>query len=109
MPPSSAQYTVSVVTDVEASMFVPPEELEGLKSCQRLGVSERFYDQCPGGGAYRFNPRIRTPAPTMRMPIQSRPDGRSPRKRNANTATSTRLSLSTGATFEASPTFSARK
>src|SRR5262245_24880301 len=43
------------------------------------------------------------------MPSHSLDDGRSPRKRTAKTATSTRLSLSTGATLDASPTFRARK
>ena len=50
-----------------------------------------------------------TPAATNAMPDHSRSDGRSPRNANAKTATSTTLSLSTGATFEASPIFSARK
>ena len=57
----------------------------------------------------RFNANTSTPAPTMRIPSQSRTDGRSWRKSTANTATSTRLSLSTGATLEASPIFKARK
>jgi hypothetical protein len=34
------------------------------------------------------------------MPNHSRADGRSPKKTTANTATSSRLSLSTGATFD---------
>ena len=38
----------------------------------------------------------------MAMPVHSRSEGRSPRKATANTATSTRLSLSTGATLDAS-------
>ena len=47
--------------------------------------------------------------PTRAMPNDSRALGRSCRKVNAKIATSTRRSLSTGATFEASPIFSARK
>ena len=43
------------------------------------------------------------------MPAHSRGVGRSWRNRVAKTATSTRLSLSTGATFEASPICNARK
>lgn len=39
----------------------------------------------------------------MAMPSHSRPVGRSPRNAKAKTATRTRLSLSTGATFAASP------
>jgi hypothetical protein len=58
---------------------------------------------------HRFKAKTSTPAPTIRMPSHSRTDGRSWRNSTANTATSTMLSLSTGATFEASPTFKARK
>ena len=58
---------------------------------------------------YRFRASTSTPAPTMRIPSHSRTDGRSWRNSTANTATRTRLSLSTGATFDASPTFRARK
>ena len=58
---------------------------------------------------HRFKARITTPIPTKRMPSHSRAAGRSPRNRTAKRATSKRLSLSTGATFEASPTFKARK
>src|SRR4029077_14695237 len=67
----------------------------------------RYRSLSPVG--YLLNPKTRTPAPTMRIPTHSRTDGRSLRKRNANTATSSRLSLSTGATFDAAPIFRARK
>ena len=50
-----------------------------------------------------------TPAPTIKIPTHSCTEGRSPRKITAMRTTSSRLSLSTGATFEASPIFSARK
>src|SRR5438552_3807339 len=50
-----------------------------------------------------------TPPPTRAMPSHSRRPGRSPRNAAAKTATSTTLSLSIGATFEASPALSARK
>jgi hypothetical protein len=50
-----------------------------------------------------------TPTVTSAIPIHSRVPGRSPRNRTASTATSTTLNLSTGATFAASPTLSARK
>ena len=56
-----------------------------------------------------LNPRMRTPAPTRKIPTHSRTDGRSLTKRNAKTATIKRLSLSTGATFDASPILRARK
>lgn len=57
----------------------------------------------------RLNASASTPPATMAIPVHSRSDGRSPRKAKAKTATSTRLSLSTGATFDASPIFRARK
>lgn len=57
----------------------------------------------------RFKASNSTPPPIMAMPAHSRIDGRSPRKITAKIATNTRLSLSTGATFEASPIFNARK
>lgn len=50
-----------------------------------------------------------TPSATRPMPSHSRGSGRSPRKSTAKTATSTTLSLSTGATCEASPILSARR
>ena len=52
-----------------------------------------------------------TTAPTAisATPVQCRPDSLSPRKRNAKTATRTTLSLSMGATRDASPIFRARK
>ncbi len=56
-----------------------------------------------------LKPRIRTPAPTKPMPTHSLTLGRSWRKMVAKTATSSRLNLSTGATFEASPICKARK
>lgn len=56
----------------------------------------------------RRSARTMTPAVTMPIPTQSRGLGRSPRKTTAKTATSTTLSLSTGATREASPIFRAR-
>jgi len=59
--------------------------------------------------AHRLSARTRTPAPIIKIAIHSRTLGRSLRKRTANTATSNTLSLSTGATFDASPIFSARK
>lgn len=59
--------------------------------------------------AYRLRLRTSTPAPTIAMPIHSLTEGRSCRNAKANTATSSRLSLSTGATFDASPTFNALK
>ena len=58
---------------------------------------------------YLLNPRTMTPAPTTKIPSHSLGLGRSPRKTNAKRTTSTRLNLSTGATFEASPAFSALK
>ena len=58
---------------------------------------------------HRRRPSTSTPAATSAIPNHSRPAGRSPRNSTANTATSTTLSLSTGATRDASPTFSARK
>jgi len=57
----------------------------------------------------RLNANTKTPLATRPMPSHSRADGRSPRNAKANTATSTRLNLSTGATFDASPIWSARK
>ncbi len=63
------------------------------------------------GGAGRltfFATRI-APATISAIPSQLVPDGRSPRNRNAKIATSTTLSLSIGATCEASPSLSARK
>ncbi len=50
-----------------------------------------------------------TPIDTKMTPKHSTTDGRSPKKAKANIDTNTRLSLSTGATFEASPICSARK
>lgn len=64
---------------------------------------------CARSSRHRLNASTNTPAPTIRMPIHSRTDGRSPRKATANTVTSSTLSLSTGATLDASPIFSARK
>jgi len=58
---------------------------------------------------HRFSARTRTPPATSKMPHHSRSDGRSPRNANAKITTRTRLSLSTGATFDASPTCRARK
>jgi len=52
---------------------------------------------------YRLNARTSTPPATMMMPAHSRVVGRSPRNAHAKTATRTRLNLSTGATFDASP------
>jgi hypothetical protein len=51
----------------------------------------------------RFIASTKTPPATIAMPVHSRNDGRSPRKVNAKMATRTKLNLSTGATFEASP------
>ena len=59
--------------------------------------------------AHLLKPKIRTPAPTMMMPNHSLEVGRSCKKIAAKIATSSRLNLSTGATFEAAPTFKARK
>lgn len=53
--------------------------------------------------------RIRTPHATSAIPNHSCGDGRSPRKALAKIATITTLSLSTGATFDASPICNARK
>ncbi len=57
----------------------------------------------------RFSARTSTPVATRRIPAQSRVDGRSCRNRTANRATSTTLSLSIGATLDASPALRARK
>jgi len=57
----------------------------------------------------RLNANTKTPALTIRMPAHSRMEGRSSRKATANTVTSSTLSLSTGATLDASPIFKARK
>ncbi len=59
--------------------------------------------------AHLLKPRMRTPPPTRRIPNHSLIVGRSWRKTVAKTATNRRLNLSTGATFDASPTFKARK
>lgn len=59
--------------------------------------------------AHFLKPKIRTPAPIMIMPNHSLDVGRSCRKITAKIATSRRLNLSTGATFEASPIFNAPK
>jgi hypothetical protein len=56
-----------------------------------------------------FTASTTAPAPIMAMPIQPCALGRSPRKAKANSATSTTLSLSIGATSVAGPSFSARK
>src|SRR5215471_4168473 len=121
MPPSSAQYTVSVATDTVASIRVPPAQASPSESRAEASRDRNasLIEELPRGHlptpckgdhtrgeifTYRLRLRIRTPAPTMRMPSHSRPDGRSPRKTKANIATRTRLSLSTGATFDASPT-----
>ena len=54
--------------------------------------------------------RIRTAPPTTKdKPIQLTPDRRSPRNKSAKRATNTTLSLSIGATLEASPSCKARK
>ncbi len=58
---------------------------------------------------YFLIPRINTPETTKASPIHSRTNGRSPRNITAKIATNTMLSLSTGATLEASPIFKARK
>ena len=58
---------------------------------------------------YRLMARTSTPPATIAIPTHSRRTGRSPRNAHAKIATNTRLSLSTGATFDASPTWSARK
>ena len=58
---------------------------------------------------HRFRPRMTTPAAIITMPNQSLALGRSPKNKTANKATRTTLNLSIGATFEASPIFSARK
>ncbi len=58
---------------------------------------------------YRLTLRITTPAPTSPMPNHPPNEGRSWRKTAAKIATKITLNLSTGATLEASPTFSARK
>lgn len=57
----------------------------------------------------RLKPRTKTPRLTSAMPNHSRLLGRSPRKSTAINATRMTLSLSTGATLEASPSLSARK
>lgn len=57
----------------------------------------------------RLNANTKTPAPTNRTPPHSRKEGRSPRNATAKRATRSTLSLSTGATFDASPIFRARK
>ena len=49
-----------------------------------------------------MKPKISTPTPTSTIPSHSRMFGRSPKKIVAKIATITKLSLSTGATFEAS-------
>lgn len=56
-----------------------------------------------------LKPRMTTPTPTRKIPNHSLPLGRSCRNMTAKMATSTRLNLSTGATFEASPICNARK
>jgi hypothetical protein len=62
-----------------------------------------------GSASQRVIASMSTPPPTIRIPSQSRAEGRSCKKATANKATNTTLNLSTGATFEASPTLSARK
>lgn len=84
------------------------DALDGCQ-CLRQGDHANSLARVCGRPAYRFIASTSTPAPTMAMPSQSRPDGRSCRNTTANSTTSTRLSLSTGATLDASPTFSARK
>src|SRR5579862_9138985 len=59
--------------------------------------------------AYRFHPTSTAPAAMRAMPSQFGNDGRSPRNSTANTATSTTLSLSMGATCDAVPSLRARK
>ena len=73
------------------------------------GDVTRAADPVAAGGLNYLNARTITPAATMAMPAHSRKEGRSPKNATAKMTTSTRLSLSTGATFEASPTLSARK
>ncbi|MGY3660181.1 hypothetical protein ACVJ19_006844 [Bradyrhizobium sp. USDA 376] len=68
----------------------------------------------PGSARQRRAPqnliaKSTAPAPIMAMPSQPCAVGRSPRKANANRATSTTLSLSIGATSVAGPSLSARK
>lgn len=57
----------------------------------------------------RLTASMTVPSPTSEIPNQSFTLGRSPRKMTANMATSTTLSLSIGATLDASPICSARK
>ena len=59
--------------------------------------------------AYRRHPISTAPAAMRTMPSQFGSDGRSPRNSTANTATSTTLSLSMGATCDALPSLRARK
>jgi hypothetical protein len=78
-------------------------------------VSPRVHGKAPtgflpeGSNIHLLNPRMMTPAPTRKIPNHSLTVGRSSRKMTAKIATSTRLNLSTGATFEASPICNARK
>ena len=57
----------------------------------------------------RLTASMTVPNPTSEIPNQSFTLGRSPRKMTANMATSTTLSLSIGATLDASPICSTRK
>ena len=94
--------------DESAVISDPTETLIPLLNLSR---SEHFFrvQRTRYGSSYRLNARSRTPLATKPMPVQSRIDGRSPRNITANTATNTRLNLSIGATFDASPSWRARK
>src|SRR5882724_11675989 len=84
MPPSSAQYTVSVATDVEASMFVPPRiwNAKLVPTPRRVKVfSDRVVARSPPSGSCKGDHREREiftqahTAGTRRRTLQS-PDGR---------------------------------
>jgi hypothetical protein len=74
-------------------------------------VGAPFPEACARGGSGVHFPQATSTAPAAirAMPAQFGTDGRSPRKVTANTATSTTLSLSIGATRAASPSLRARK
>src|SRR5437016_12066743 len=92
MPPSSAQYTVSIATDAVASIFVPPKMLEGesganVWACRKASAINSCSRAIPGGHVRKITQKGKT--------LLSPEAIASVRHRHQH-----EVSLSTGATFD---------
>lgn len=110
-PPGDVEALAAAMRDVPARQTdeaLRRERVAGFSlSGSALGYMAIFGDLLAAAPS-RHSATSTAPVVIKATPAHSRTDRRSPRKATANTATSTTLSLSTGATREAGPSWRAR-